>query len=117
MYATIRDKTNGERTKIQTEPFANYNILVLDQALKGRSYVTFTNTNVMRKQRTATQMLAGLDFSLYDKKNIFNIRGYGHYGKVFGPVAYDGHNSSLRLGKVSGKFQYYVQNSTTILLV
>ena len=48
MYATIRDKTTGEKEKIQTEPLTNYNILVLDQALKGRSYITFTNTNVMR---------------------------------------------------------------------
>lgn len=111
MHATIRDKTNGERTKIQTEPFANYNILVLDQALKGRSYVTFTNTNVMREATNRDANVSGLDFSLYDKKNIYNIRGYGHFGKIFSPVSYDGYNSSLRFGKVSGKFQYYAQNT------
>ena len=33
---------------MQTEPLANYNIIVFDQALKGRSSLTFTNTNVMR---------------------------------------------------------------------
>ncbi|HKO80785.1 MAG TPA: DUF5916 domain-containing protein, partial [Chitinophagaceae bacterium] len=55
--------------------------------------------------------VSGLDFSLYDKKNTYNIRGFGHYGKVFGPVSYDGYNSSLRLGKVSGKIQFYAQNT------
>ncbi len=49
MYATIRDKTTGEKTKIKTEPLANYNIIVLDQALKDSSYLTFTNTNVSAK--------------------------------------------------------------------
>ena len=48
MHAIVRDKTTGDERKIQTESLTNYNILVLDQALKGRSYVTFTNTNVMR---------------------------------------------------------------------
>ena len=37
MNAIIKDKTNGTEVKIQTEPLTNYNILVLDQALKGRS--------------------------------------------------------------------------------
>ncbi|HKZ67995.1 MAG TPA: DUF5916 domain-containing protein [Chitinophagaceae bacterium] len=111
MHAIIRDKTMGKRTKIQTESLTNYNILVLDQALKGRSYVTFTNTNVMRNGTNSDANVTGLDFSFYNKKNIFNFRGYGHYSKVFGPVTYDGYNSSLRLGKVSGKFQYYGQNT------
>src|SRR5436190_22147720 len=36
------------KTKIETEPLTNYNIAVVDQALNGRSYLTFTNTNVIR---------------------------------------------------------------------
>jgi hypothetical protein len=111
MHAIIRDKTTGEQTKIQTEPLTNYNIFVLDQALKGRSSVTFTNTNVIRNGTNSDANVSGLDFSLYDKKNLYNIRGYGHYSKVFNTDSYDGYNTSLRLGKVSGKIQYYAQNT------
>ena len=111
MKAIIRDKTTGERTKIQTESLTNYNILVLDQALKGRSYVTFTNTNVMRSDTSNDANVTGLDFSLYDKGNMFNVRGYGHYSKVFNSNSYDGYNTSLRLGKVSGKIQFFAQNT------
>src|SRR5205085_3062796 len=50
MNAIIKSKTTGEETKIQTEPLTNYNIIVLDQALKGQSYLTFTNTNVIREE-------------------------------------------------------------------
>src|SRR5687768_13950176 len=111
MHAIIRDKTTGEQTKIQTEPLTNYNIFVLDQALKGRSSVTFTNTNVIRNGTNSDANVSGLDFSLYDKRNLYNIRGYGHYSKVFNTDSYDGYNTSLRLGKVSGKIQYYAQNT------
>jgi hypothetical protein len=110
MYATIRDKTTGEKTRIRTEPLANYNILVLDQALQGRSYITFTNTNVLRRGEQRDANVTGLDFSIYDKKNRYNVRGYGHYSKVFSANSYDGYNTQLRVGKVSGKIQYYAQN-------
>ena len=111
MYATVRDITTGERSKIQTEALTNYNIIVLDQALRGRSYLTFTNTNVIRNGNMRDANVSGLDFSLYDKNNIYNIKGYGHYSKVFNGNNYDGYNSLLRVGKVSGKFQYFFQNS------
>lgn len=110
MYATIRDKTTGERTKIQTEALTNYNIFVLDQALHGRSYVTFTNTNVLRDGSGNDANVSGLDFSLYDKANNYNVRGYAHYSKIFADSSYGGYNTLLRIGKVSGKFRYSVQN-------
>ncbi|HEY6502511.1 MAG TPA: DUF5916 domain-containing protein [Chitinophagaceae bacterium] len=110
MYATIRDKSTGDKTKILTEPLSNYNIVVFDQALKGRSYVTFTNTNVIRDGSARDANVSGLDFGLYDRKNEFSLRGYLHYSKVFTANPYDGYNTSLRFGKVSGKIQYYLQN-------
>jgi hypothetical protein len=111
MNATIEDKTTSEKTKIKTEPLTNYNIVVLDQALKGQSYLTFTNTNVIREgaeQRDAN--VSAFDFNLYDPGNRYNVKGTGRYSKIFGPDPYDGFNTILRAGKVSGKFQYYLQN-------
>lgn len=111
MSAIVRDRTSDFKTKVQTEPLTNYNIVVLDQALKGRSYVTFTNTNVIREgteQRDAN--VAGLDFSFFDGNNNYNLKGFAHYSKIFGLNPYDGFHTSLRVGKVSGKFQYYLQN-------
>ncbi len=110
MHAVVRDKTTGERTRYRTEPVTNYNIFVLDQALKGRSYVTLTNTNVVRSGASQDANVSGLDFSLYNKRNIFNLKGYVHYSYISGPEKYDGYNTQLRFGKVSGRFQYSVQN-------
>lgn len=38
MDAKIRNKITGKDSVIRTEPLANYNIIVIDQALKGRSF-------------------------------------------------------------------------------
>jgi len=111
MNAVVRDKTNANETKIETEPLTNYNIFVLDQALKGRSYLTFTNTNVIREgsdQRDAN--VSAFDFSLYDRSNTYNIKGTGRYSKIYGPDPYDGFNTMVRAGKVSGNFQFWAQN-------
>ena len=111
MNATIKDKTTGDETKLKTEPLTNYNILVLDQALRGQSYLTFTNTNVIREgaeQRDAN--VSAFDFNLYDHNNRYNVLGTARYSKIFGPDPYDGFNTMLRAGKVSGKFKYYLQN-------
>jgi len=111
MHATIKNKTTGEKVEIETEPFTNYNIFVLDQALRGQSYVTFTNTNVLRSGNNRDANVTGLDFSIYDKGNMFNVRGFGHYSMLFNADSTGGYNTSLRIGKVSGRVQYYYQNT------
>ncbi len=110
-HAKIRNTVSGKDSVIETEPLANYNIVVLDQALKGRSYLTFTNTNVIRSGAARDANVTAVDFSLYDKKNIFNVRGTGRYSKIFSTAPYDGYNTTLRAGKVSGNWQYYLQGN------
>jgi hypothetical protein len=110
MHAIVRNANTGTKTKIETEPLTNYNIAVIDQALKGRSYLTFTNTNVIRNASGRDANVAALDFNLYDKKNRYNLKGTGRYSKIFGTNPYDGFNTMLRAGKVSGKIQYFLQN-------
>lgn len=110
MYATIRNKTTDEQTRSRTEPFANYNIIVLDQALQGRSYVTFTNTNVIRNGAARDANVSGLDLSLYDKKNRYNLKAYGHYSKTMGDNSSAGYNTQLRFAKVSGAIRYRIEN-------
>jgi len=109
-HAIIRNNTTGKDSSIITEPLANYNIIVVDQALKNRSYLTFTNTNVTRENTNRDANVSAFDFSFFDKENKFNVRGAARYSKIFGTAGYDGFSTSLRAGKVSGKIQYYIQN-------
>jgi hypothetical protein len=106
MKATIRDKTTAEETKIETSPLTNFNLFVLDQALKGRSYLTITNANTLRNGNSRDANVSAFDFALYDKKNIHALTGTARYSKIFQQSGYDGFNTTLRYGKVSGKVQY-----------
>lgn len=107
MHAVIRNRSTGEEKKYETEPMTNYNIVVLDQALKGRSYITFTNTSVLRANNGSDANVTGLDLNFYDKSNTYNLKAKGRYSRIFTHNSYDGFDASLRLGKVSGKVQYY----------
>ncbi len=109
MYAEIRDNSKDSTFRVLTEPLTNYNIIVLDQALKHRSSITFTNTNVLRKGNSRNANVAALDISLYDKKNLHQFFIDGLYSNIWGNEGkYDGYKSDIRFRKVSGKFQYNI---------
>ncbi len=110
MVASILNKTTGDTEKIETEPLTNYSLVVVDQALKGRSSVTFTNTNVVRSGLARDANVSALDFALYDKNNNYAIIGTGRYSKIMGANPYDGFNTTLSLRKVSGKIQFNATN-------
>ena len=109
MHAKLHNRITGKDSTIETEPLANYNIIVLDQALKGRSSVTFTNTNVLRNGSNRDANVSAIDFSLFDKKNTFNIKGAARYSRVYNGSPTEGYATSLQLGKVSGNWQYSVR--------
>lgn len=107
MEAKIRNTVTGKDSVIQTSSLANYNIIVLDQALKGRSYVTFTNTNVMRSGNDRDANVTALDIALYNKANTKVLKGTARYSKIWGANPYDGYNTTLRYEKVGGRWGYY----------
>lgn len=112
MYAELQKK-DGSTFKMQTEPLTNYNIIVLDQALKNRSYITFTNSNVIRNGNARDANVSALQFSLFDKKNKYNVQAQGNFSYVTGDDAHNGYQTYLQAGKVSGKWQWDIYNEVT----
>ena len=107
MYAKIRDLNVGKDTSILTEPLTNYNIIVFDQALKNRSSVSFTNTNVLRKGNSRNANVSSIDLSLFDKKNNYNFSLSGRYSSIWGKQENkNGFTTGAAFGKVSGILQY-----------
>ncbi len=109
MEAKIRNTNTGRDSLIETEPLTNYNIIVFDQAFKNRSSITLTNTNVLRNHAATDANVTAVDFSVFDKKNIYNLKGTARYSKIFSTSPYDGYNTTLRFAKVSGAWQYHIQ--------
>jgi hypothetical protein len=109
--ARLRHRISGRDTSIITEQLTNYNVFVLDQALKYRSYITLTNTNVMRNGSARDANVTGLDIVLYDKKNRYGMYLKPRYSKIFDSKGgYEGFKNSFAIGKVSGKLQYSFSN-------
>ena len=107
MNAELRDHAADTLIRINTEPLTNYNIIVLDQALKNRSSITFTNTNVLRKGNSRNANVSAIDISLFDKENRHQLFVDGIYSSIWGKDGtYDGYNADIRYKKVSGKLQY-----------
>ncbi|NML22786.1 carbohydrate binding family 9 domain-containing protein [Pseudoflavitalea sp. G-6-1-2] len=109
--ARLRHRFTGEDSIITTEPLTNYNVIVLDQALKNRSYITFTNTNVWRQGYYRDANVSALDIALYDKKNEYGLVLKPRYSMIFNKKGgYQGFSNYAEFGKVSGKLQFSVSN-------
>ncbi|HEX2535208.1 MAG TPA: DUF5916 domain-containing protein, partial [Chitinophagaceae bacterium] len=103
------------------------------QAFNGRSFVTLTNTSVLRNGNNRDANVTSLDYGLYDRTNTYSVTGAFRYSTVFGEtpyysiaapyryissvdtvhrngqttvLPYDGFSGRLRLAKQSGRLQY-----------
>ncbi|MEO8174640.1 MAG: DUF5916 domain-containing protein, partial [Sediminibacterium sp.] len=111
IHAVVENKITGEKTSIETEPLTNYNILVLDQALRNRSSLTFTNSNVWRSGGKRNANVTGVDVNLFDAGSRHNFSWSGRFSQVTGMDKYNGFSNTVSYSKVSGHLQYQLQNS------
>ncbi|RYU79762.1 DUF5916 domain-containing protein [Hymenobacter persicinus] len=116
VYATVRDSVDGSERQVLTQPFSNYNIVVLDQSLKNNSYVSLINTNVTRWGSTYDANVTGGLFRFANKKNSYAVDGRLIYSRRRGTVfnsadAIDdqnGYKYQVSVGKISGNFTWNV---------
>lgn len=107
--ATIENINTGEIRKEITEPWSNYNVLVLDQRFRGNSSVSLVNTNVTRDGDFRDANATALLFDIRNKKNTYQYFGgtKGSFvmenGTKFGNETYGGFN------KVAGENRFGIQ--------
>jgi hypothetical protein len=110
-YATVENDSK-EQYKIQTNPLTNYNVLVLDQALKHNSSIALVNTNVWRSGKDYDANVSALIWDLYDKNVDWNVWGQVNHSRLIGyqapGKAYAGNMYTLYLGKFKGRFNFDV---------
>jgi len=111
MTAIIEDTLTGLTRTARTDPFTNYNMIVLDQNLKNNSYLSFVNTNVRRASEKDeffyTANVTGTDFMIRTKNNLYSVSGKAALSqKYYDSLKTDlGHSYNLRLGKTGGSFR------------
>ena len=105
------DSTITYRERI-TEPFTNYNIIVLDQQFNQNSSVSFINTNVLREGYYRDANASALLFNLTDKTNTYNISGQGKMSNVKDSGGNTtGFEGGFSIGKVGGTYQYRLRGN------
>lgn len=112
-YATVQD-TLGNTRRILTSPLTNYNIVVLDQALKNNSSVSLVNTNVTRDGHYYDANVTGVGFRANNKTNRYTIGGFGAMSNRFYPDSsrpYSGYNYNFDFGKSGGNFKWNLYSS------
>jgi hypothetical protein len=99
-----------QQHKVETAPLTNYNVLVLDQALKHNSSLTFVNTNVMRSGSDYDANVAAFLFDIYDKKVDWNVWGKAAVSQLFSYEApgktTSGLHYNFNVGKFRGPFNF-----------
>lgn len=117
-YAIASDSSGNER-KILTEPFSNYNIVVLDQQLKNSSSIYLINTNVNRKRNYNNSNVTGAGFNLNSKKSTYSLFGQAAVSNVFSKAGtiqnqytdLFGYKYDVNVAKISGRFQFILYRS------
>ncbi|MBI1341408.1 MAG: hypothetical protein GC171_00590 [Terrimonas sp.] len=113
MHAVISNTVSGKDSVIETEQLGNYNIIVLDKAFRGQSFVTFTNASVLKRGNNRNANVSSFDYAIFSKNNEYGVSGSAKYSKIFGNENYDGYSAALKLAKISGNWQYYMLGDIT----
>ncbi len=107
--AILEDTLTGLTREVTTQPFTNYNLVVVDQSLPNNSFLSFINTNVTGSEKGYTANVTGTEFRLMDRSNMFRIRGSGAVSQQYYADADNGlgYKYNLEAGKTGGAWRYY----------
>jgi hypothetical protein len=106
-YATVKD-SNGVTHQIQTQPFTNYSMLVADQSLPNKSYISLYNTNVYRGTNVYSANVTGTEMNFRDRHNFISASGMLNVSQKYFPDQPDelGFLYEASLDKISGNAHY-----------
>lgn len=101
---------NDSIREFTTQPFTNYNILVVDQGLKNRSTIGIINTNLFNKDRIAN--VSAADYILEDHQNIFRLSGNFTVNYINDQQngTLSGFRNFISFRKIKGNFRFKLSN-------
>ncbi|MDZ7880695.1 MAG: DUF5916 domain-containing protein [Saprospiraceae bacterium] len=106
MFATIENAETGKTRQVQTGVLTNYNVFVLNQALKNNSEISFTNAATLRDGDARDANVSSLFTRLRDKKSKYEYQVSGRLSQIFEKNADPnrGFTTFLAASKVSGSW-------------
>jgi len=115
--ATLRDTITGIQRDFITQPFTNYNIVVVDQSLVNNSFISLINTNVLGRNQGHMANVTGTDFRFIDKSGLFRLSGEAALSQQYFPNSENqsdifGYKYTIRAGRYGGTWQYNYTRET-----
>ncbi len=107
-YATVKDSL-GHKRKILTQPFTNYNMMVVDKNFGPNSYLNLVNTNFYQPKTGRLQNVTGSAYKISDRSNEYALWGnaaWSMQGDSGVAELTHGQYIDASLGKVSGNFRF-----------
>lgn len=112
-YAQIKDTASGLIRKYLTQPFTNYNVFVVDQALKNNSFISLTNTNFYQPTISYLAHVAATDFRFETAGGNYAIEGQAGFSYINNDEQADstGYKYNLSYEKITGNFRFELSQS------
>ncbi len=105
-FAEVIDTITGNKRKIMTQGFTNYNMVVLDQTLPYNSHVSLANTNLYRPNGKYSANVTATEFSFRNKANRYSLSGVGSVSQIFNDSTTRGYKYNLEFEKTRGNFLF-----------
>jgi hypothetical protein len=107
-FGTVTDTITGNERSVVVEPFANYNILVVDQQFIGNSAVSLINTNVTRNGEFRDANATALVANIVNRRNTYRIDSELRMSNVnYQNEGWEsGFSTFFRAAKVHGNLRY-----------
>jgi hypothetical protein len=116
-YAVVENDAKMQR-EIETNPLTNYNIIVVDKALKHNSSASIINTNVWRSGHDYDANITAALWDIYDRHVNFNVWGKIAVSQLIGYTPtrgnLNGYNHNVAFGKMKGRFNFSVSQNLAV---
>ncbi len=105
--AILNDSLSNQR-EIITQPFTNYNMVVVDQSMKHNSFLSFYNTNVYKGKAGTTANVTGTQFLFFNGRGSYSVDGRFNLSQKYhrSEATNLGYAYDLTLNKTSGPFRF-----------
>lgn len=100
-------EVDGQRKKIITEPYTNFNMVVAEQALANNSQISFYNTNVLQPDNKRVANVTGIETALRNKQGSTEFYSMLNISQQYNEIAFPVLGERLLMGfnKISGSFR------------
>lgn len=104
--AKITDTITGNVREKVTQPFTNYNVSVIEKAMKNNSYVSLINTNLAMVGNPYLANVTGTEFQLKNKNQNYQLTGAGAFSYRSEADDKTGYGYKIGVKKVKGKLRF-----------